>query len=171
MLAQPYLESPVLSAMRWASHGFGTRRFGTAPAEFSTLKQIHSDQVVVADRIGMLGEGDALVTNQPNLAISIRTADCYPILLADAKNNAVAAVHAGWRGTAARIIQKTLKKMTAEFGTAPSDVYAAIDPELACAVGEVGEEVSRQFGNSQFGNSQFGNSQSRKTASLETASL
>ena len=111
MLAQPYLESPVLSALPWASHfGFGTRHSGTPSAEFSTLKQIHSDRVLIADRPGALGEGDALVTHHPDLAVSIRTADCYPILLADAKNRAVAAIHAGWRGTAAGIIQKTLEK-------------------------------------------------------------
>lgn len=86
------------------------------------------------------------MTNRPLLAISVRTADCYPILLADAKNRAVAAVHAGWRGTAAQIVRKTLQKMTTEFGTSPGDVYAAIGPGIGVCCYEVGEEVARKFG-------------------------
>ena len=140
-----YLQSPILSALPWVSHGFGTRT-ASALSDLSTLKQIHSDLVLVADRPGLLGEGDALVTNRPDLAISIRTADCYPILLADAKNRAIAAVHAGWRGTAARIVQKTIEKMNAEFGTSPGDIYAAVGPGIGVCCYEVGEEVARQFG-------------------------
>ena len=129
--------------LQWVQHGFGTRH---AVSGLNSLKQIHSDRVLIADRPGFAGEGDALVTNRPLLAISVRTADCYPILLADAKNRAVAAVHAGWRGTAAQIVRKTLQKMTTEFGTSPGDVYAAIGPGIGVCCYEVGEEVARKFG-------------------------
>jgi YfiH family protein len=101
--------------------------------------------VLLADQPGLIGEGDALVTNHPGLAVSIRTADCYPILLADARNRAVAAVHAGWRGTAAQIVIRTLEKMRFEFGTRPTDVFAAIGPGIGGCCYEVGEDVSRQF--------------------------
>src|ERR1700677_2140899 len=80
------LTAATFAPLEWLEHGFGTRH---AVIELYSLKQIHSDRVLIADRPGLLGEGDALVTNRPGLAISIRTADCYPILLADAKNRAV----------------------------------------------------------------------------------
>jgi polyphenol oxidase len=126
-------------------HGFGTRD-ADLPTELSTLRQIHSDIALVADEVGLCGDGDALITNRPGLAVSIRTADCYPILLADAKSDVVAAVHAGWRGTASRIVRKTLEKMKAEFGTEPQDVVAAIGPGIGVCCYEVGEEVALHFG-------------------------
>ena len=142
----PFLESAILSAHPWATHGIGTRLPSPIPDPVSGLKQIHSNLVLLADRSGILGEGDALITNLPGLAISIRTADCYPILLADARNRAIAAVHAGWRGTTAQIVVKTLERMQQEFGTTPGDVSAAIGPGIGVCCYEVGDEVSRQFG-------------------------
>ena len=62
--------------------------------------------------------------------MSVRTADCYPILMADLRNRAVAAVHAGWRGTAAKIIVRTLAEMCARFGTEAADVSVAIGPGI-----------------------------------------
>jgi polyphenol oxidase len=142
----PDLESPILSALPWITHGFGTRHPAPHPDTVSTLKQIHSNVVLLATEPGVLGEGDALVTNHAGLAISIRTADCYPILLADTRNLAVAAIHAGWRGTAAQIVVKTLEKMRAEFGTEACDIFAAIGPGIGVCCYEVGEDVSKQFG-------------------------
>jgi polyphenol oxidase len=139
-------KSSILSTLPWATHGFGTRHPAPAPDSVSTLKQIHSNVVLRADQPGVVGEGDALITNRPGLAISIRTADCYPILLADPRNRAIAAVHAGWRGTAAQIVIRTLEKMKSEFGTEPADVSAAIGPGIGVCCYEVGEDVSRQFG-------------------------
>src|SRR5271169_1005753 len=117
--------APTLQAFKWLAHGFGTRHTGSAPPDFATLRQVHSNLVLVAEHPGHCGEADALVTNCPGLSISIRTADCYPIFLADARNRAVAAVHAGWRGTAAQIVGKALEKMQSCFGTSPGDVCAA----------------------------------------------
>ena len=145
----PYLESPILSAHPWTTHGFGTREPSPAPDSVSSVKQFHSNVVLLAERPGVLDEADALVTNLPGLAISIRTADCYPILLADAKNRAVAAIHAGWRGTAAQIARQTLERMRKEFGTQPGDVSAAIGPGIGVCCYEVGEEVARQFGHTR----------------------
>jgi purine-nucleoside/S-methyl-5'-thioadenosine phosphorylase / adenosine deaminase len=142
----PFLESSILSALPWATHGFGTRQAAACPDSVSTLKQIHSSVVLLAGQPGVLGEGDALVTNQPGLAITIRTADCFPILLADSRHRAVGAAHAGWRGTAAQIVVKTLEKMRKEFGTDPKDISAAIGPGIGVCCFEVGEEVGRQFG-------------------------
>jgi YfiH family protein len=133
--------------LQWVQYGFGTRTMPSGLANLATLKQIHSDVVLPAAHPGICaGEGDALVTDRPGLGISVRTADCYPILLADSRNRAIAAVHAGWRGTASRIVVKTLDKMSASFGTSPTDVYAAIGPGIGVCCYEVGEEVARQFG-------------------------
>jgi YfiH family protein len=136
----------LLEHLSWIEHGFGTRHAQISQDDFAGVKQIHSNLVFVADRKGMCGQGDALVTSQLNLAVAVRTADCYPILLADSRNRAVAAVHAGWRGTITHIIEKAIKKMIAEFGTSPSDVHAAIGPGIGVCCYEVGEEVARQFG-------------------------
>ena len=141
-----YLESSLLSAFPWATHGFGTRHIDPHPNNVSTLKQIHSNLVLLADHPGLLGEGDALITDTPGLAISIRTADCYPILLADTGNRVVGAVHAGWRGTASQVVMKTLDKMTSEFGTDPKNISAAIGPGIGVCCYEVGEDVSSHFG-------------------------
>jgi YfiH family protein len=117
----------------------------------ASLEQIHSAAVLVAERAGSAGHGDALVTNLPGVMVSVRAADCFPILLADARNRAVAAVHAGWRGTAAHIIAGTLREMRERFGTGAADVYAAIGPGIGACCYEVGIEVARQFGLAQAG--------------------
>ncbi len=114
----------------------------------ASLKQIHSAGVLVADRAGLIGEGDALITAQPGIALSVRTADCYPILLVDSRRRAIAAVHAGWRGTAAEIVPGTIAEMRARFGTNPADVYAAIGPGIGGCCYEVGADVARQFNKS-----------------------
>ena len=128
----------------WQSHGFGTRIANPSPNV--TLRQIHSNQVFnaagLADRER---EGDALVTNQTGLSIGVRTADCVPLLLLDCKNRAVAAVHAGWRGTVAGIVQRALEKLSQDFRTIPSDVYAAIGPCIRECCYDVGEDVAKQF--------------------------
>ena len=116
-----HLESPLLSTRTWAAHSFGTRQPCESPESVSTLKQIHSNLVLLADRTGVVGEGDALITNRAGLAIAIRTADCYPILLADSKNEAIAAIHAGWRGTAAQIVGKTLARGLARRNPVEND--------------------------------------------------
>src|ERR1700687_6001621 len=111
------LSSPLLSQFGWIAHGFGTRQAVLPQEEMASLKQIHSSLPLVADRsAGCAGEGDALITARPGVAVSVRTADCFPILLADSRRRLVAAVHAGWRGTATGVVGATLKQMRDEFG-------------------------------------------------------
>ncbi len=112
------------------------------------LKQIHSARVLKVTTIGEAGEGDALITNTPGVPLSIRTADCYPILLADPDHRAIAAIHAGWRGTAAQIVKRTLEAMQAEFGTSPHRIAAAIGPGIGACCYEVSDDVSQKFGRS-----------------------
>ena len=94
----------------------------------------------------MLGEGDALLEDQPGSVVAVKTADCIPILLVDERRRAVAAVHAGWRGTAARIAADAVAAMGERFGTRPEDLHAAIGPGIGACCYEVGPEVAAQFG-------------------------
>src|SRR5438067_2152648 len=88
--------SSLLDEIPWVRHGFGTRLPSDwlAGTTLSAVRQIHSDRIVIAEgESGFIGEGDALISRQPGLLLSIRTADCLPILIADVRNLAVSAVH------------------------------------------------------------------------------
>jgi polyphenol oxidase len=138
--------SSILLELDWLEHGFGTRHATIFPDELATLQQIHSAVALVAEEPGCIGEGDALLTNQRRLAVSVRSADCFPILLADTRTKTVAAVHAGWRGTAAQVVRRTIDEMWLKFRTEASEVRAAIGPGIGACCYTVGNEVSRQFG-------------------------
>jgi polyphenol oxidase len=114
------------------------------------LRQIHSDLICVvrAENVPQgdnAPQGDALITNEPGVLLAIQIADCIPILLADTKHRAVAAIHSGWRGTAKRIAEKTVGRMQMEFGTRPEDLVAAIGPGIGPCCYEVGHEVVKEF--------------------------
>ena len=89
--------------------------------------------------------GDALVTSEPGILLSVRTADCLPVLVADVKLRALAAVHAGWRGALARVIEKTVGEMRRIFRSAPQNLVAALGPAIGCCCYEVGDEVVDAF--------------------------
>jgi hypothetical protein len=138
----------LLKEIPWLKHGFGTRLSSAWPDEkgaLVTLRQIHSDQVVVTEAAGLAGEGDAVITNRPGLLLAIRTADCVPILIADARNQAVAAVHAGWRGTVLGILPKAIRAMRERFGTRLEDLRIAAGPGIGPCCFEVGPEVAAEF--------------------------
>ena len=123
---------------------------GAGKMRVATLRQIHSDIVhVVSVAEFPQGEeapkGDALITREPGVLLTIQTADCIPILLADTRQRAVAAIHSGWRGTAQRIAEKTLGRMQMEFGTCPQDVIAALGAGIGGCCYEVGHEVVKEF--------------------------
>src|SRR5579863_8246013 len=106
------LSSGVLQQVPWLRHGFGTREGPLTQDGMASLQQIHSGVALVADRAeGCVGPGDALLTGQAGWTLSVRTADCFPVLLADPVRRAVAAVHAGWRGIASEILTGTLARM------------------------------------------------------------
>ncbi len=134
-----------LERFPWLQHGFGTRH--TSPFVAATVHQIHSDICLPArGRTGLLGDGDALLESTPGRLIAVKTADCIPILLVDEEHRAVAAVHAGWRGTVQGILRRALRGMQEEFGTRPARVHAAIGPGIGKCCYEVGAEVAAQFG-------------------------
>jgi YfiH family protein len=135
----------VLEELPWIEHGFGTRAAGDWTTGAATVKQIHSNIVLRADGCGRLGEGDALITDRPGILLAVRTADCIPILLADDRRRAVAAVHAGWRGTVAEVPVKAIESMEQQFGTAAADIWAVIGPGIGECCYQVGPEVADQF--------------------------
>lgn len=144
----------------WDSRGYvseNRKRFfdalGAGKMQVMTLRQIHTDIVHRVDAATLSGkeapQADALVTRERGVLLAVQTADCVPILLADPKNRAVAAIHSGWRGTLRRIAEKTVGRMQMEFGTRPADLIAAIGPGIGGCCYEVGSEVAREF-DSQF---------------------
>lgn len=122
---------------------------GIQPEDFVLTKQIHSDIVVKvgrADRGKHMVEGaspecDALITNEPGVALVVFTADCTPILLHDPVTGAVGAAHAGWRGTAMGIAGKTVDAMVKEFGCEPKNIRAAIGPNISFCCFETDRDV------------------------------
>ncbi len=93
---------------------------------------------------------DALITNLPGYCICVSTADCVPVLMYDTVNKAVAIVHAGWRGTVAKIVKQTLDVMENTYNTEAKDVVAAIGPSISLDSFEVGEEVYDAFQKTGF---------------------
>jgi polyphenol oxidase len=110
------------------------------------LQQFHSDVIHLFHSAPSEScRGDASLTNHPGLLLAVQTADCVPILLVDPKKRVVAAVHAGWRGTLARIVLKTVGRMRMEFACKPQDILAALGPAIGGCCYEVGTEVASAF--------------------------
>ena len=129
---------------------------GSRATPLATIRQIHSNAMVVGFPVSAcaepgdpVGTGDGLMTDEPGVLLAIQTADCIPVLVADRRLRAVAAIHAGWRGTVKRIVENGIGRMRMEFGSRPEDMVAAIGPgNLVCCY-QVGEEVFSEF-ESQF---------------------
>ena len=119
---------------------------GTEDLTLVVMKQIHSD---VVQRFPAVpagpSAGDASITDRPGLLLAAQTADCVPILLVDPRKRAVAAVHAGWKGTLARIAQKTVGRLHLEFGCEPAHILAAIGPSIGPCCYEVGADFVTKF--------------------------
>jgi len=107
--------------------------------------QIHSGNVVVIDRPVSVPDTDALVTKTPGVFLNVKTADCVPILLFEPKQNVVAAVHAGWKGIANRVIENTIETMTARFHCEAAKMLIAIGPSIRSCCYEVQSDVANQF--------------------------
>src|SRR5262245_23374204 len=119
-----------------------------------TAKQIHSADVrfvnCAEDARAEPARCDALTANTPRILLAVQTADCLPILIADERTGAFSATHAGWRGTLAGIVARTVARMQQERLSRPEDMYAALGPAISAAVVEVGPEVLAEFRN-KFG--------------------
>jgi len=167
MSEDQYLTIPALGQWTEIQHAFTTRRnglgarnngiklpddwnavgeaFGISPDRVVTMNQVHGETIVTVDngnfRAMRSVQADAMITNTAGIAIGVETADCVPVLLYAPGVHAVAAVHAGWRSTVQKIVQKTVLRMRDEFGAAPANVIAAIGPAIGPECYEVDEPV------------------------------
>jgi len=141
------------------THGFGMAGYSLGDylaglnikgAQYFQTNQLHSDQIRSLRftdhnlRFTVL-EADAFITCEAGVVCYVRTADCVPILLYDPVKKASAAVHAGWRGTALRLVEKTIEKLESEFGSRRGDILAAIGPAISGACFEVDSSVAEGF--------------------------
>jgi polyphenol oxidase len=140
------LKAPNLSAFDWLIHGFGLRD-SAYPAAITTVKQVHSGLVVEATWPGgdRIAEADAMVAREAGMLIGVRTADCVPILMVDARTRAVASIHAGWRGSAQNIATTAVHELIARYGSRVEDLHAAIGPAIGPCCYEVGPDVAQRF--------------------------
>ena len=146
--SHPVYRVPAFDQFDWLEHGFGTRGSASfwGADRVATLHQVHSDIVVRAGGLsGRISDGDALIENTPGRLVGVKTADCIPILMVDPRNRAVAAVHAGWRGTLSRIAQKAVQNLEGNFSSRAEDLHVAIGPGIGKCCYEVGAEVACQF--------------------------
>ncbi len=124
---------------------------GVDAARFTTCEQVHGSNVAVvnSDLVGAgaqslattIRDTDALVTNLPDVPLLLFYADCVPVLLADVRSGAIGLAHAGWRGTVAQIVCKTVQAMQTAFGSRPQDILAAIGPSIGACCYEVDDLV------------------------------
>ena len=155
----PYLTCSLLEP--W-THGFFTQHFWPrTPLELTKLlhpeasayrlKQVHGNAVFTPQEIATgtdgedLVEGDGLVSDQPLQAVWVATADCTPVLMACEKTGQVAAVHAGWRGTASKIVPQAIARMQ-DQGSKLEDLRIAMGPAIAGEVYQVSEQVAAEVG-------------------------
>jgi YfiH family protein len=127
------------------------RAFGVSQEALVTPRQVHGSDILVISEENedfshfLSVEGDAVITNQPKVLIGVCVADCVPILLCDPLKKVVAVVHAGWKGTAAGLVAKTVAGMVSEFGCNPAALHAAIGPCIQKCCYEVDEPVKKAF--------------------------
>jgi YfiH family protein len=111
-----------------------------------TLAMTHGTAVAIVEHREQSGlEADACLTRQPGVGLALTTADCVPVLFADPTRGVVGLAHAGWRGTAGRIVQATVDAMAERFGSRPQDVRAAVGPAIRPCCFLVHEDVSSHF--------------------------
>jgi len=119
--------------------------FGIFVSKIATVNQVHGENIVRVNELNVRDtrsvHADAMVTDVPGIAIGVETADCVPVLLFDPARPAVAAVHAGWRSTVKKIVQKAVHRMYEEFRSEPSRMVAAIGPAIGPECYEVDEHV------------------------------
>jgi polyphenol oxidase len=131
-----------------ANRKYFFEQLGFTTEEVVFSHQIHGAEILKVTKAGNYEGFDAQITNTIGICLAVSIADCTPILIYDSKKNALGAVHAGWRGTAAQIVLKTLQKMNTEYGTNPENCLAYIGACISAENFEVGIDVADNFDNS-----------------------
>ena len=136
------------------------RELGIKDNRLILPRQTHSCKTIVIDKnfLALTTEEqkeklegiDAIVTDIPQTCIGVSTADCIPVLLYDFRKNAVAAIHAGWRGTVARIAEKCIEVMIKHYGSDPADIKAIIAPGISMDAFEIGDEVYERLAETTY---------------------
>lgn len=127
------------------------RSFDLQPHQLLTVKQVHGKDLLVIDEPNLdlthflSIEVDAIATNQPEIMIGVLVADCFPVLIWDQAETAIAAVHVGWRGAAGGILKKTVEALRDHFGCQASDLRAAVGPGIGAHKYEVDRPVRDAF--------------------------
>jgi YfiH family protein len=125
------------------------RRFcadlGFAPEQLAWSTQVHGAEIRLVEAPSGATGFDALITQTPGVVLGVSVADCTPVLVYDTKNRAVAAIHAGWRGAAAGIVEKTLAAMAQHFGTEGAHCLAYVGTCIDDCSFEVGDAVAAEF--------------------------
>ena len=115
----------------------------------STAWQVHGSDVKDVDSVAAANRTeekfDALISHLPGILVGVKTADCVPVLIGDRERGAFAAVHAGWRGTAAGIVRNAVMAMQSNYGSEPADLIVAIGPAACSRDYEIGEDVIQAF--------------------------
>ena len=139
------MKAPNLEPFEWLTHGFGVKGH-EYPAAIRLVRQIHSCLILdTAELDGPgLSDGDALICRTTRLLVGVKTADCVPVLLADPDSRMVAAVHAGWRGSADNIIGLAVRRLV-EAGVEARRIVAAVGPSIGPCCYETGSEVASRF--------------------------
>ncbi|MEI6670348.1 MAG: peptidoglycan editing factor PgeF [Acidobacteriota bacterium] len=130
--------------------------FGVPQSHVVRFRQVHGTRVVVVtaaaagaciggESSGDWGEADAAATDHSELALAVKVADCVPVLMADARTGAVAAVHAGWRGAMSGVAAAAVATLSSSFGADPADLVAAVGPSIGPCCYRVGAELRDQF--------------------------
>lgn len=144
------IQSELFKSFDFLSHGFLTRALGNEQAagvavkKVCRLKQVHSSRVVEVRDVDVekyrKEEADAMVTQLKETALTIVTADCIPLLFCDPSKKIIAAAHAGWRGTSAKVAEMTVQKMI-EWGSDPKNIFVALGPSVQKCCYEVDRRV------------------------------
>jgi polyphenol oxidase len=143
------LRGQAVEAHDWARVA---RAIGVEPEKLLRPRQVHGREVVAVTGTdvrrfsgGTRPDADVVITDDPSLALAVQVADCVPVLMADRRTGAVAATHAGWRGTAAGVVQAAVAALASHFGARAGDLVAALGPSIGPCCYAVGQDVVEAF--------------------------
>jgi hypothetical protein len=140
------ISSPLLTTVLSINHGFGTRNDSHFPAGLVTARQTHGTEILFATTPNQNGEAgfDIVMTDKPGIPVAIKTADCLPLLIVDPDKKIVAAVHAGWKGTLAKVVEKAVLALVKK-GAKAERLVVAMGPSMGHLCYEIDEDVASLF--------------------------